>query len=68
MMEDIESLFFEYDGVSRWGLDEVESVVCPNCRTAQEIEVIDPDEFQVEACTNRGIQLEIDWRSWRDAE
>ena len=43
MMEDIESLFFEYDSVSRWGLDEIETVVCPSCQTAQEIEVVGPD-------------------------
>jgi hypothetical protein len=65
MMEDIESLFFEYDGVSRWGLDEIETVVCPRCETAQEIEVVDADEVQVEVCENCGTQLEIDWGLWR---
>ena len=59
MMDD---LFFIFDCLDRWGLDEIETLACPTCGAGNEVEVFDPSEIQIETCQNCGSSYEINWR------
>lgn len=38
------------DVLDRWGLDEIESVLCPFCDGPNDVEVVEPEELQEESC------------------
>lgn len=62
MGNNLEEMFLIFDVLDRWGLDEVESVLCPVCNAENGIEVIEPEELQEESCGRCGARYEIDWR------
>lgn len=62
MGDSLEEMFLIFDVLDRWGLDEIESVLCPLCDAAYDIEVIDPEEIQEEYCECCGGRYWIDWR------
>ncbi len=50
MEDNLEEAFLIFDVLDRWGLDEIESVLCPFCDAPNDVEVTDPDETQEEYC------------------
>lgn len=65
MEDNLEEMFLIFDSLDRWGLDDIESVLCPFCDAPNDVEVIDPDEPQEEDCEACGGRY---WINWRDVQ
>ena len=64
----LEDEYFIFDSLDRWGLDEIESVLCPICDASNEVEVFDPDETQEEYCGSCGGRYWINWRGIQNSQ
>jgi len=64
MEDSLEKMFLIFDVLDRWGLDEIESVLCPFCDAPNEVEVSEeePQEEDCEACGGRY------WINWREIQ
>ena len=62
MGNSLEEMFWIFDVLDRWGLDEIESVLCPFCDAPNDVEVIDPEELQEEYCETETGESEISTR------
>ena len=64
----LEDEYFIFDSLDRWGLDEIESLVCPLCGATNEVEVFDPEMIQEELCGSCGGGYQINWRDIQNSQ